>query len=348
LFWLSVFIRVIRGSLFFASPWLILFLAGAIAMHTMKAIVKRGREVSLAEVPCPCPGPGEILVRVAVAGLCRTDLAVAAGKVPCPDPLLLGHEFSGWIAELGSGVQGWRPGERVAIMPIVPCEACANCQAGRGLSCLRRCMLGLDRDGAFAEFVSVPTSCVYRLPGGVSLLAGAYAEPVAAALGVLNADLHPQQKGLIYGTNRFSRLIASILRARGFADLTLHTPETGSSALAEDAYDFLIETKASSCVLAELIRAARPGATIVLRSRDPQPVSLNLLDALPKELTFRAVHYGPFPTAIALLAEGRLDLTELLGPLYPLDAWEQAFTRAQDSEAVKVFLSPCDEDVRNC
>jgi L-iditol 2-dehydrogenase len=318
-------------------------------MRLMEAVVKKGRDVGAARVPWPSlRQDDDALIRVALAGICRTDLYVAQGRLGgVPDPLILGHEFAGTVVDLGPACAALKPGNRVTVFPMIPCLACVNCGEGREQDCLRRSMLGVDRDGAFAEAVVVPARCVYRLPDGVSFRAGAYAEPVAAALAVLNAGLHSEQSGLIYGRNRFALLVEQVLRAHGFDRVTIHDPSDPGVRPEAHAFDFVIETFATPEALAEVVRAARPRGTVVLKSRQPWPVTIDVMQAIPKELTFRAVNYGRFERAIALLSEGRIGLDALLGPVYPLGAVTRAFEEAGRGESDKVFLAPGDDHVRD-
>jgi L-iditol 2-dehydrogenase len=315
---------------------------GVSPMIMMQAVMRSGPDVVVGMVPRPAvQNDDDVIVRVALAGICRTDLYVAQGRLgSAPDALILGHEFAGTVEDLGPGCRGLRRGDPVTAFPIVPCGSCVNCTEGYHRDCLRRSMLGVDRDGAFAEYVAVPARCVYRLPAGLSFRSAAYAEPVAAALAVLNAGLHRNQFGLVYGRNRFAALVGRVLRAHGFERVSIFDPADRGDGPPSHAFDFVIETSASAEALAEAVRAARPRGTVVLKSRQPWPASIDLLAAVPKELTFRAVHYGPFDRALTLLAEGRVAIDDLLGPVYPLAEAVAAFAEAGRAEALKVFLDP--------
>jgi threonine dehydrogenase-like Zn-dependent dehydrogenase len=277
-------------------------------MELMKAIVKQGADVRLRAVSRPAAGLTEVVVRVRAAGLCRTDLFVARGLLPSADPVILGHEFSGAV-----------DGTRVAVMPVLPSGA----------------MLGVDRDGAFAEFVAVPESAVHALPAAVPDLAGAYAEPVAASLAVLKTGIRPDERGLVYGSNRIARLTGRVLRARGFALVT-----AGPGPLPENGFDFIVETCPTPEAFDEMIRAVRPGGRIVLKSRPHARVPIDLAAAVRKEISFHAAAYAPFDEALDLLASGRLDLSDLLGPIRPLEDFERVFAEAGSGESVKTFFAP--------
>src|SRR5262245_1947682 len=243
-------------------------------MATMKAIRKVGSRPELSRLEVPQPGPGEVLVRVEAAGVCRTDVLVARGKLVSADPVVLGHEFAGVVSAIGDGVTNVRRDDRVAVLPLIPCGCCEVCQKGDPINCPRCRMLGVDRDGAFAAFVAVPAELAHPLPAKVPFTAAAYAEPIAAALGVLEAGLAPPSRGLVRGDNRFAMLIERLLRLQGFQEV-VRGDEGG-----EDGFDFVIETGLEADTLSRMIRSARPGGTLVLRSRRPGAFALDALEAV--------------------------------------------------------------------
>lgn len=151
----------------------------------MKAILKEKDGIFFRDIPIPSIGPTDVLIRVAVVAYCRTDSYVAQNKIKTKTPLILGHEFSGVIEKVGDKVTKFKKEDRVAIMPILPD---AN---GRFLGP----MLGVDRDGAFAEYVSVPEVAVYHIPVAVSFVEAAYLEPIAASTAILKISLRRGRKG---------------------------------------------------------------------------------------------------------------------------------------------------------
>ena len=313
-------------------------------MESMQALVKSraGLRIERRDLP-RLDDRDTVLVRVAFAGLCRTDLHVAEGRVAVELPRTLGHEVAGIVERAAAGSM-LTPGQRVTIQPAVPCGACVVCRA-EGVAadpprCVRPSFLGVHREGAFAEWLAVPASVVLPLPDAVSLQRGAYVEPVAAALAVLRAPIDVtgarHERGLIYGDNRIAELTRRILQAHGFE----HVQVAAEGASLEDSsFDFAIETVPTGSALRALVSAVRPGGKIVLKSRPFDPVPLDLGAAVAKELSFHAVRYGSFRAAIELLSSERLPVDDLFEPAVPLASFERAFAHARGSESKKVFFT---------
>src|SRR5207244_2702138 len=144
------------------------------------AVLREAGRLVVEEVPRPEPEPGELLVRVRDCGICGSDLHAAE---TLPSGTVMGHEFAGEVAALGSGVSGWRLGEPVVALPYMACGECAACLAGDGIRCAAVRSIGLgDLPGAYAEYVRVhPASCL-RIPERVGFRAAALVEPLAVAL----------------------------------------------------------------------------------------------------------------------------------------------------------------------
>lgn len=282
----------------------------------MRALRRVGGEVVVGEVPTPAVGPGEVRVRVELAGVCRTDLQVARGELPAADPVVLGHELAGTVDAVGPGADAPAPGVPVAVMPLLPDGT----------------MLGVDRDGAFAEYVVVPAACVHRVPLGTPWAVAAYAEPVAAALAVTTIGLRPGDRVCVLGRGRIARLVEGVLRARG-VDRVVVDP-----APAAATFDVVIETTPAPDVLARALRAVRRRGRVVVRSRAPVTLQLDLQQAIEREASLHPVRYGDFAEAIELLTAGELPIEPLLGPVRPLEAFADLVAAAD--EAVKTFLSP--------
>lgn len=332
----------------------------------MKALVLRGRTAAIEDALAPrCEQPDDVIVAVTVAGVCRTDCYLAAGTLaPARTPLILGHELAGIIHEAGPG-SGFEPGERVACMPLVGCGQCAVCRAGRAHVCPRGHMLGLDRDGAFAERVRVPASALVRVPAGLSMRHAAFAEPVAAALAVPEAltgalgdaltdapagapsdapAAHARaQRGVVLGQGRIAILTARVLAAAGFDRVeTRPVPErvTADQPDDNDAYDFVVETTATERALAAAVALLRPRGVLVLKSRPPAAVPIDVLACVRKELRLIGAYYGSLAAALDLMHTRAIAVDDLLGPGHGLAA-HQAVLAAElrGDEARKQFFA---------
>ncbi|MES2889146.1 MAG: alcohol dehydrogenase catalytic domain-containing protein [Pseudomonadota bacterium] len=306
----------------------------------MRALMKQGKDLLVKSIPVPPVGEDDILISVVVAGLCRTDVLVAEGLIPGKEDVILGHEFSGVVEKVGRRVSGFQVGNRVTAMPILACGACRYCKAGQRDTCQDTTMLGVHRDGAFSEFISVPSEAVYKMPDDMPFRYGAYSEPVAAALSVLKAGIHADQKGVIYGDNRFGHLIHRILKAYDFENVDIYDPRHGRE-IEESNYDFAIETLATADTMRDLFSAIKPRGTIIMKSRKHELVGINFFAAIKKEITLAAVNYGDFSEAMHIMADGRLDVDGLLGPTHhALEDFPEVFERSKTFEPQKIFFNP--------
>jgi L-iditol 2-dehydrogenase len=304
----------------------------------MKALLKKGGQVSLESIPQPQLNSDDgVLIRVKTAGLCRTDIYVAEGKIQSIEPLILGHEFAGIVREVGKNVRNLRSGNRVTVNPQIPCGKCHICIGGNTANCQNTSFLGIHHQGAFAEYAIVPASAVHLLPENLDFKAGAYTEPTAASLAVLKANIKRHEIGLIYGDNRISQLTLKILKAYGFEDVTIYDAASHEE-LKPDYYDFIIETLVTTEALNAMLQALRPGGKIIFKSRQHQPVALNISQILKKEPIFHAVNYGSFEESLDLMASGQIDLSDIFGEEFELEDFETAFSAAKQGESRKIFF----------
>lgn len=179
----------------------------------MKAAVFHGpagswpqKPMTIEEVPMPQMGTNEVLVRIVACGICRTDLEYLKQgvKPPKAPPLILGHEPSGIVEEVGEKVSSFRKGDRVIISCIQPCGRCPACQSGYDNLCVSAEVIGATRDGAFAQFIAVPQDSVHLLPAGLplaecSILADAVATPYNALVNV--GEVKPGDTVAVFGAS---------------------------------------------------------------------------------------------------------------------------------------------------
>ena len=288
----------------------------------MRALVRGPGGAELVDVPVPAPAAGEVVIDVAFAGVCRSDLAAADGAAGVAPGRVLGHELAGRVAAVGAAVGGLLAGDRVTAIPFQPCGACEACAAGG--RCASPRWLGIDADGAFAERVRVPARGVVPLPAGLSLLRGAYAEPVAAALGVL-PFVARGARVLVGGGGRIAELTARVARAAGAVVTRLGDACAGR-------FDVAIEHGGEP---AALLAALRPGGTLVLKSRARRPIALDAGELVARDLVVRGASHGSFAEAVAWLHRGTIAIDDLLAPARPLEAFAEVLAAARASEAHK-------------
>ncbi|MFD7922031.1 zinc-dependent alcohol dehydrogenase family protein [Streptomyces sp. NPDC059740] len=202
----------------------------------MRAVViESPKQLHVTTLPDPTPGPGDVVVRVAGVGLCGTDVHMLAGEFgPTVYPVVPGHEFSGEIVAVGSEVQGYAEGDRVAADPAVYCGSCHFCAIGRGNLCEKWGTIGITMDGACAEYVKVPAANLYRLPQGVDLGHAPLIEPLSTI--VHGLDVVAPSVGdhfLIYGAGTMGLLYLQTARRNGAASVSVVDLNADRLAVAE-------------------------------------------------------------------------------------------------------------------
>jgi len=204
----------------------------------MQAIVKEKRApgLTVATVPKPAPGPGEVLIAVRHAGVCGTDLHIAdwdpwaQGRIK--PPIVIGHEFAGEIVELGDGVTGLRKGQLVTAEGHIVCGHCLQCRTGNSHICKNTRIIGVDRDGAFAEYIVMPTTNVLTL-SGIPTEVGAIMDPMGNAFHtVLTAEI-PGSTVFVVGCGPIGCFAIGIARAAGATKVIASDVNPKRLALAE-------------------------------------------------------------------------------------------------------------------
>lgn len=191
---------------------------------TMNALVLHAvGDARFEQVRRPAAGAGEVLVRVAFCGVCGSDIPRTFVKGTYHFPTICGHEFAGTVEACGEGVDEYAPGDRVAVFPLLWCGRCASCELGHYVQCSDYDYYGSRRDGAFAEYVAVPTRNLVRVPKGVSLEAASMTEPAAVALHALKraGGSFVGQTVVVFGAGPIGLIAAQWARMMGAARLVL-------------------------------------------------------------------------------------------------------------------------------
>ena len=311
---------------------------------------------SIVEIPKPSPGPGELLIEVAAAGVCGTDLHIYHGEYEATYPIVPGHEFSGTVAAVGDGVARFRPGDRVTADPNVPCNRCPSCQRGEPNQCDDLAAIGVTRNGAFAHYVLAPESVVFPI-GLLSFAAAAMVEPLACVVwGLKRVQPQPGDSALIFGAGPMGCLVLQGLRNTGVAKAVitdvaprrleiaagLGAAETvladGKQAqrlkiLAPRGYEIVVDATGRPEVLEQAFEYVRPrGKAWVFGVCPPESrATFSPYQVFRKDLSIIgsfAVN-RTFPESLALIQSGAVRVEPLISHRLPLDRFAEAMELAE-------------------
>ncbi|RLE75531.1 MAG: threonine dehydrogenase [Thermoprotei archaeon] len=347
----------------------------------MKAAVLYGpKDLRIEEKPIPEISKREVLIRVKVTTICPTDLRKYLGHTTFKKPLVLGHEFSGVVEEVGEGVDFIEKGDRVNALPFISCGNCRYCRMGRHNLCLNlggiggAAELGVKLDGSFAEYVKVPAENVYKLGRNMTYLEGSLIEPLAASLGgLLKAELAPGESILIIGAGPMGLLQVMLAKIMGAgkiivsdlldkrleyaeyfgADVVINPMRKSVyDIIMKETYDYGVDVvmlSTGGSIMASLASealkyTAKGGRIVVFAGTWP-----------PKEamLDINPIHYGEkkivgsfiynkevYSRALEIAASGRLELEKLITHRFSLDEIKKAFDTALSKEGLKVAIMP--------
>ncbi|HEY3119400.1 MAG TPA: alcohol dehydrogenase catalytic domain-containing protein, partial [Vicinamibacteria bacterium] len=279
--------------------------------------------------------PGEALLRVLCAGICGTDLALLNGYLSFAG--IPGHEFVGRV-EAAPG-EAARVGRRVVGEINLACHRCAACLRGDTHHCAARQVLGLrGRAGAFAEFLTLPIENLHAVPDALPDEAAVFTEPTAAALEIQEqVTIGRGDRVVVIGPGRLGQLVARTLALTG---CELRLIGRHSEPPPEREADVVVECSGHPDGLAAARRAVRPRGTIVLKSTYASAVPLDIASIVVDEVTLVGSRCGPFPRALELLSDGRVDVRPLVHARYPLSEALAAFEHAARPGTLKVLVRP--------
>lgn len=343
---------------------------------TMKALRKMqaARGLSIETSPVPAIGPTDVLVRVKAASICGTDLHIygwdrwSQGRIK--PPVTLGHEFCGTVERLGEEVAAVSPGDFVSAEMHVNCGHCHQCRLGEGHICQNLKIIGIDHDGAFAEFVKIPAPNIIKLDPSIPERYAAILDPLGNAVHTVLAGPIAGQTVLVTGCGPIGLMSIAVAKACGssivFATETI-TPRRemakrmGADVVlnpaAEDAVakilretggtgvDALLEMSGNPAAIQQGFKALRAGGRASLLGIPTENVPLDLVnDVIFKGATVQGIYgrrmYDTWVKMLALLKAGRLDLDPLFAERQPLEQFENAFAKLQAGLPGKVLLYP--------
>ena len=338
----------------------------------MKAAVFLGKcDIAVKEVDKPVIGPDDVLIKVMACGICGTDVHIyggAEGAAKTSPPCVLGHEFSGIVAEAGANVTTLSVGDRVNVDPNDTCGECSYCRQGMAHYCKKMTGYGTTADGGFAEYCAVPHKQAYPI-GDMPFELGAMAEPVACCLhGIDLCSIRAGSSVLIIGGGTIGLIMLQLAKISGAATVVLSEPvaqkrsmaaklgadivvdpltQDISSVLAENSIaniDTVIECVGLKRTMMDAIKYAGICSTVMLfgLGSPGDEIPLKPFDLFKREITLRASYINPYTQrrALDLIASGSLDIASLIDRTIPLEELADVLADSGKRSGGKVVVVP--------
>jgi len=322
-------------------------------------------------IPVPEIGDKDVLVKVAAAGICGTDVHIYhgdKGSAEVNPPVVLGHEFSGTIEKVGKAVETVKVGDHVTVDPNAYCGKCHYCKIGKKQLCTNLYAIGVNRDGGFEEYVSVPEEQCYQLNKDLPLKYGAMVEPLACCLhGMDNADIKLGDTVCVVGGGAIGLIMLQLAKIKGASKVIVSEPvemrrkialELGATAVIDPinesivdriteitgmpGVDVVIECVGNTIAVSQAFEITKRGTTVLLFSV-PKPDtfhSLSLMDMYQKELKIVGSMINPdtHERAAALINNGAIKLDKIITHSFPVEKLEDAILMQMSDESLKVII----------
>lgn len=344
-------------------------------MKALRNLEYGSKKVDLVDVPNPIPGPGEVTIKVERAGICGTDLHILHGQfAKARPPVTLGHEFAGLVAEVGPGVDNWRPGERVCLeSEASSCGRCQYCKSGLTNLCPDRLAYGYSMDGGFASFVSVKHTALHRLADHISFQEGALCEPLAVAVHAVMecAQINADELVLVTGPGPIGLVVLQVAKSQGAriiitgtekdekrlaaaarigADHVIRVDQNNLLALTMElseglGVDAVFECSGAAAAINDCLSSIKRRGCMVQVGLYGRLVETAMDQLAMKEVTLRgafAHNHETWKKAIDLLARKKVDLKALVSGEFALNDWEEAFRLSERGTGIKYLLYPAD------
>lgn len=318
----------------------------------MKALRFENGQLGLADVAVPAR-EGEALVRVRLAGVCNTDLEIVRGYAGFEGTL--GHEFVGEVERAPGAPE--LEGRRVVGEINAGCGRCQLCRAGDSRHCPERTVLGIvGRDGAFAEYLTLPVTNLLPVPDEVPDERAVFTEPLAAACGITErARVETETRVAVIGDGKLGLLCAQALKATTGAGVTLVGRHDSKLEIVRDrgvrtaradelpasferAFDVTVEASGSPAGFETALKLLKPRGTLVLKSTFHGSTELNAAPVVVDEISIVGSRCGRFKPALELLRRGAVETDALINDVFPLSEGPRAFERAAEPGVLKVLL----------
>jgi threonine 3-dehydrogenase len=345
--------------------------------RTMKAVIKAspGLGFDIQQVPIPSIKPDEVLVRVKVASICGSDVHIykwnewAAGRVK--PPIIVGHEVFGEIVERGEMVENQEVGDLVSLESHVVCNNCFYCRTGHGNLCTNTSIIGVDRDGGFTEFISIPAQNAWKIPDGLSWEVASLLENFGNAVHVAFAFSLGGKRVLVTGCGPVGIMTITVARAIGAqsiyatdiskyrlqlarnmgADLALHANEDDvveqiMEATYGEGIDVLLEMSGAPPAIEQGFSLLRPGGEVAILGLTGKN---EIKFAWDKNIIFKSANvvgilgrrlWDTWYQMTRLLESGSVDLTPIVTHKYKLDEYDKAIETMASGNSGKIVFYP--------
>lgn len=318
----------------------------------------------------PEPGEGQVTLRVCACGVCGTDVHIyngGKGSAEVTPPVVLGHEFSGYVEKLGANVTGLKVGQLVTVDPNIYCGVCPPCRQGQKQMCHDMRAVGVNMDGGFADMCLVPASQCVPVPEGVEPEIAALTEPLACCLhGIDRVGIRPGENVLVVGGGTIGQMMVQLAKLAGAARVVLSEPVAMRRELAlamgadgaidpihesipkrlkelldADGADVVIECVGSPVTAAQAIdAAARCGRVMLFGVPHPDAVlQTAMYPIFQKELTVMGSFVNPDTHSRAVALLKRMDLKPLITHRYPISMLQQAIEKQTGADSIKVLVT---------
>jgi L-iditol 2-dehydrogenase len=343
----------------------------------MKALVLEDyKSLKIQDSPVPELAANEVLIRVKSCGICGSDVHGFDGssgrRIP---PVIMGHEASGIIDSTGPAVSSFQPGERVTFDSMISCGHCRFCRDGEPNLCDERRVLGVScedyrRNGAFAEFVSVPEHIVYRIPDNLPFDEAALVEPVSVAVHAVNrTPVQLADTAVVIGAGMIGLLTIQALRTAGCGRIIAVDLEDDRLALARElgaddtlnsshqdvpaaviemtnglGADITVEAVGADATVRMAVDCVRKGGTITLIGNISQNVKFPLQSVVTREVRVlgSCASSNDYPACLDLMGRGKIRVKPIISAAVPLERGAEMFDRlyAKEPNLTKVILNP--------
>ena len=333
----------------------------------MRAVIFDGQKNHIQEVPIPKVSDTQVLIKVKAVGICGTDFAITNGDLPSTTPIILGHEFSGEIVKIGKDVDHSWLGKRVTseINSNIDFN-CYYCQRGIYTQCISRKAIGIDMDGALAEYIAVESYLIHEIPENLSFEEATFIEPLAAAYQAFEMmPLNQDDKNIaIFGLGKLGLLILQVAKSQDLNIIAIDGSELklnlakklGAKHLINRfkvnniskeiksltnglGADIVVDSTGVATVFKEIIASCRTRGKIHVKSTHGIDTPINLTDIVVREITLYSSRCGPFELAIKGLKSGDIIVKDLISDIISFkDVEKNIFGKKPSRDIIKIVV----------